>query len=145
MILKAWATVAALALVVAGCSGNLGAPEAVTKQGDEFTTLWKGFLVTAGVIGLIVYGLIIYAALRFRRRKGDERGLEAEAGGERAAQIGFHAAPTSFLAEDQRRGRLGHADAERGTGSGSGGTAARRQDQGQAARQQELPRTVFHG
>ena len=59
-------------LVLAGCSGNLGAPEAVTKQGDEFTTLWKGFLITAAVSGLLVYGLIIYAALRFRRRKGDD-------------------------------------------------------------------------
>ncbi|MCB0067708.1 MAG: DUF2723 domain-containing protein, partial [Caldilineaceae bacterium] len=62
----------AAAVVLAGCSGNLGAPEAVTKQGEEFTTLWKGFLVTAALIGLLVYGLIIYAALRYRRRKGDD-------------------------------------------------------------------------
>ena len=60
------------AVVLAGCSGNLGAPESVTSQGDEVVTLWKGFLVTAAVIGLIVYGLIIYAAVRFRRRKGDD-------------------------------------------------------------------------
>lgn len=59
-------------LLLAGCSGNLGAPESVTEQGDEVVTLWKGFLVTAAVIGLIVYGLIIYAAVRFRRRKGDD-------------------------------------------------------------------------
>ena len=66
------ALVAVLALGLAGCSGHLGAPEAVTRQGDEFTTLWKGFLITAAVIGLLVYGLIIYAALRYRRRKGDD-------------------------------------------------------------------------
>lgn len=57
---------------LAGCSSTLGAPEAVTEQGQEFTTLWKGFLITAAVVGLIVYGLIIFAALRFRRRKGDD-------------------------------------------------------------------------
>lgn len=60
------------ALVLAGCSGNLGAPESVTAQGDEFVTLWKGFLITAAVIGVLVYGLILYAALRFRRRKRDD-------------------------------------------------------------------------
>lgn len=61
-----------LSAVLAGCSSTLGAPEAVTEQGDEFTTLWKGFLITAAVVGLLVYGLIIYAAVRFRRRKGDD-------------------------------------------------------------------------
>lgn len=60
------------ALGLAGCSGNLGAPESVTSQGDEFVTLWKGFLITAAVIGLLVYGLILYAAIRYRRRKGDD-------------------------------------------------------------------------
>ena len=72
---RRWAVVAlavVASVVLAGCSGNLGAPEAVTRQGDEFTTLWKGFLITAAVIGLLVYGLIIYAALRYRRRKGDD-------------------------------------------------------------------------
>ena len=63
---------AVLAALLAGCSSTLGAPEAVTEQGDEFVTLWKGFLITAAMIGLLVYGLIIYAALRFRRRKGDD-------------------------------------------------------------------------
>ncbi|MCB1013491.1 MAG: cytochrome c oxidase subunit II [Acidimicrobiales bacterium] len=60
------------AALLAGCSGNLGAPEAVTEQGQEFTALWKGFLLTAAVIGLLVYGLILYAAFRYRRRKGDD-------------------------------------------------------------------------
>lgn len=60
------------AALLAGCSGNLGAPESVTSQGDEVVTLWKGFLITAAVIGLLVYGLIIYAAIRYRRRKGED-------------------------------------------------------------------------
>lgn len=58
--------------LLAGCSSTLGAPKAVSEQGEEFITLWKGFLITAALVGLLVYGLIIYAALRFRRRKGDD-------------------------------------------------------------------------
>jgi cytochrome c oxidase subunit 2 len=58
--------------LLAGCSSNFGAPDAVTEQGDEFTTLWKGFLLTAAVIGLLVYGLIIYVVVRYRRRKCDD-------------------------------------------------------------------------
>ena len=60
------------AAVLAGCSSTLGAPEAVTEQGDTFIALWRGFLITAAVIGLIVYGLIIYVLVRYRRRKGDD-------------------------------------------------------------------------
>jgi len=59
-------------VVLAGCSGNLGAPESVTSQGDEVVTLWKGFLITAAIIGVVVYGLILYAAIRYRRRKGED-------------------------------------------------------------------------
>jgi len=62
----------AAVVLATGCSSTLGAPDAVTEQGEEFITLWKGFLITAAVVGLFVYGLIIYAALRFRRRKGDD-------------------------------------------------------------------------
>lgn len=64
--------VAGSVALLAGCSSTLGAPDAVTEQGDEFVALWRGFLVTAAVIGLIVYGLIVYVVVRYRRRAGDD-------------------------------------------------------------------------
>ena len=55
-------------LFAAACSSNFGAPDSVTEQGDDFLTLWRGFVITAICIGLLVYGLIIFAVLRYRRR-----------------------------------------------------------------------------
>src|SRR5688572_20660590 len=58
-------------LLLTACSSDFGAPESVTEQGDDFMTLWRGFVITAIAIGLLVYGLIIFAVLRYRRRSDD--------------------------------------------------------------------------
>jgi cytochrome c oxidase subunit 2 len=64
-------TVAALAAAVAllaGC-GNLGMPSPVTSQGTESRDLWRIFVWTAIVIGAIVYALVIFVVVRYRRRR----------------------------------------------------------------------------
>lgn len=66
-------------LVLAGCSEadqhqirNLAMPDRATAQGPYTYELWKWAWVAAMVTGVIVWGLIFYAVVRFRRRSDDE-------------------------------------------------------------------------
>jgi cytochrome c oxidase subunit II len=61
--------VAAAALVAAGCElPTFGAPDAKSQEGESILSLWQGFFITAMGVGALVYGLIIYALIRYRRR-----------------------------------------------------------------------------
>jgi cytochrome c oxidase subunit II len=68
------AAVAVAVTVAAGCSlPGFGAPEPRSEQGETIFSLWQGFFVAAAVVGLIVYGLLIFVIVRYRRgRRGDE-------------------------------------------------------------------------
>jgi cytochrome c oxidase subunit 2 len=66
-------------LVLAGCSEadthqikNLAMPDRATAQGPYTYELWKWAWVAAMVTGVIVWGLIFYAVVKFRRRSDDE-------------------------------------------------------------------------
>lgn len=66
-------------LVLAGCSeadthqiNNLAMPDRATAQGPYTYELWKWAWVAAMVTGVIVWGLIFYAVVKFRRRSDDE-------------------------------------------------------------------------
>lgn len=62
--------VAALAAVLAACDlPTFGAPESKSEQGDSITALWQGFFLTAIGVALLVWGLIIYVLVRYRRRR----------------------------------------------------------------------------
>lgn len=61
---------AVLVVMVTGC-GRAGLPRAATEQGRETESLWKLFLVIAAVLGVVVYGLIVYVVVRARRRPDD--------------------------------------------------------------------------
>jgi cytochrome c oxidase subunit 2 len=65
--------------VLAGCSEadthqirNLAMPDRVTEQGTYTYELWKWAWVAAMVTGVIVWGLIFYVVVKFRRRSDDE-------------------------------------------------------------------------
>ncbi len=66
---------AVIAALVAGCSVqdalSLNAPEGVTEESPVIESLWFGAWVAVGLVGLLTGGLIIYAAVRYRRREGD--------------------------------------------------------------------------
>ncbi|MBF4160540.1 aa3-type cytochrome oxidase subunit II [Nocardioides acrostichi] len=73
------AVLAAGVLLLAGCSSQskgewerLAMPEPATKQGESTLALWQGAWIAALVTGVIVWGLIAYAVIRFRRRSDDE-------------------------------------------------------------------------
>jgi cytochrome c oxidase subunit 2 len=73
----ALAGVVALVLVLAGCSkenaaGRFGMPDVVTTQGEKNLELWQGAWIAALLTGLLVWGLILWAVVFYRRRSEDE-------------------------------------------------------------------------
>jgi cytochrome c oxidase subunit 2 len=73
---RRWAPAAALAVAAAtlmtGCQSTaltrLGMPVPVTKQGQVTLTLWQGSWIAALAVGVIVWGLIIWAVIFYRKR-----------------------------------------------------------------------------
>lgn len=64
-------------LVLSGCSApnnafwRFGWPEGITDQAQEMRKLWTWSVIAALVVGFLVWGLIGWAVVRYRRR-GDE-------------------------------------------------------------------------
>ncbi|HVL50926.1 MAG TPA: cytochrome c oxidase subunit II [Actinomycetota bacterium] len=69
---KAKVGLAGAALVIlAGCNANFGLPASVTAQGDEVTRVWRIFFLTAAGVGTLVWGLILWSVVRYRRRSDE--------------------------------------------------------------------------
>ncbi|HEV7147485.1 MAG TPA: cytochrome c oxidase subunit II [Pedococcus sp.] len=71
-------TTASLAVLVAfalsGCAesaSNGFLPKAVTQNGEKVTSLWIGAWIAALAVGVIVWGLILWCVVRYRRRPDD--------------------------------------------------------------------------
>ena len=61
-----------LGLVLAGCgSSTLGAPESASTQGDEWSDLWQLFVVIAIIVTLLIWVLVVFAIIRYRRKSDD--------------------------------------------------------------------------
>jgi cytochrome c oxidase subunit 2 len=58
-------------VVLGGC-GRAGLPAAATEQGRETVSLWKIFITIAVILLVIVYGLIAFVVIRYRRRRHDD-------------------------------------------------------------------------
>ena len=65
--------------LLAGCSSEtqgewerFAMPDPASAQGERILDLWQGAWVAALVTGVIVWGLIFYSVIRFRRRSHDE-------------------------------------------------------------------------
>jgi len=56
-------------LSLSGCEvPDFGSPHGATTQGQDTFRLWQGAVVAALVVGVIVWGLIFYVIIRYRRR-----------------------------------------------------------------------------
>jgi cytochrome c oxidase subunit II len=69
-----WRLIATAALVsgAAGCSvPSFGAPDPKSEQGDSIFTLWQGFFIAALAVGALVWGLLVFVILRYRRRNDE--------------------------------------------------------------------------
>ncbi len=68
--------VAAALLATSGCSWDetkrLALPEAASDRASIIYDVWVGFWAGAAVVGVLVWGLILWASLRYRRRDDDE-------------------------------------------------------------------------
>jgi cytochrome c oxidase subunit II len=74
--LIARAAVVTMALTsLAGCTSNaftrLGMPDPITTQGKVTLTLWQGSWVAALAVGAVVWGLIIWTVIAFRKRSDE--------------------------------------------------------------------------
>jgi cytochrome c oxidase subunit II len=62
----------ALAVVVlCGCSFEFGGGRGATRQGRDIFGLWQGSVIVAIFIAGLVWGLILFAIVRYRRRNDD--------------------------------------------------------------------------
>jgi cytochrome c oxidase subunit II len=63
----------AVALAAAsGCSlPGFGAPDPKSSEGESIYSLWQGFFLGALAVAALIWGLIVFVVLRYRRR-GDE-------------------------------------------------------------------------
>jgi cytochrome c oxidase subunit 2 len=65
---------AVLCMATTGCTSNaftrLGWPVPVTKQGQVALTLWQGSWIAAWIVGAVVWGMIIWAIIFHRKKRG---------------------------------------------------------------------------
>jgi cytochrome c oxidase subunit 2 len=62
----------AAALVLAGCHApGFAVQHPADKQGEQAARLWSGTQLVALAVGLIVWGLIVFVVVRYRRRTPD--------------------------------------------------------------------------
>jgi cytochrome c oxidase subunit 2 len=68
---------AGVLLLTSGCSddseaGRLAMPKPASEQGQHVLDLWQGAWIAAWITGIVVWGLIFFAVIRYRRRNDDE-------------------------------------------------------------------------
>lgn len=66
-----WAAAGAAvaALVLTGCQlPSFGAYRGATSQGQDAFKLWQGFFIAGAAVFLLVFGLILWSVIRYRRR-----------------------------------------------------------------------------
>ena len=71
----AWRLAAATVTILtfAGCDlPGFGAPDPKATEGESIYSLWQGFFLAALAVAALVWGLIIFVILRYRRRSADE-------------------------------------------------------------------------
>ncbi len=90
----------AVALLLSGCSpvekrGYL--PKGVTSLSPEITDFWKSTWLWALAVGCLVWGLIFYCAIRYRRKKTD-RGLPPQMAYNVPIEILFTVVPVIMVA-----------------------------------------------
>jgi cytochrome c oxidase subunit 2 len=59
---------ALLALAGSACASGFGMPRGASRQGREIFDLWQIMFVASVIVAAIVYGLIVFAVVRYRAR-----------------------------------------------------------------------------
>jgi cytochrome c oxidase subunit 2 len=58
-------------LLLGACSSSFGMPEGASEQGTDISNLWRTYMTFGVVVGAIVYGLLVWSLVRYRRRKAE--------------------------------------------------------------------------
>jgi len=92
---------AAAALFVAGCSGDFNIrtalpPDAATTQGQATRNLYDIVFTVGIAVFVLVEGLILFAVIRYRRRKGDDE-LPPQIHGNNKLEIIWTAIPIAIV------------------------------------------------
>lgn len=61
----------AIAALLAGCGEDgpsYGLPEPASEEGERIRDLWQGFFLAAAGVALLIWGLLAYVLVRYRRR-----------------------------------------------------------------------------
>jgi cytochrome c oxidase subunit II len=93
-----WRVIATAALVsgAAGCSlPSFGAPDPKSEQGDSIFSLWQGFFIAALAVAALVWGLLIFVIVRYRRRNDE---IPDQTGYHIPLEIFYTAAPVVVVA-----------------------------------------------
>lgn len=64
-------SLALVAVLLSGCGFEFGGGRGATKQGRDIFGLWQGSVIVAIFVGGLVWGLIVFAILRYRRRNDE--------------------------------------------------------------------------
>jgi cytochrome c oxidase subunit 2 len=76
------AACSALALLASACSTSFGLPRGATEQGRHISDLWQSFMTAGVIVAAIVYALIGWSLIRYRKRRherDDELGRQFHA------------------------------------------------------------------
>ncbi|MFZ1653769.1 MAG: cytochrome c oxidase subunit II [Candidatus Nanopelagicales bacterium] len=62
------------AVALSGCANDrfMGMPEPATEEAPSILNMWQGSWMLAGVVGIFVWGLMLWAAVAYRRRKSSD-------------------------------------------------------------------------
>lgn len=63
------AAVSLVMVSVTSCSSSFGMPRGSTEQGEEIFDLWQIFFWAGIAVAVLVYGLIAWSLIRYRRRR----------------------------------------------------------------------------
>ena len=90
---------AGLAAVTGACEGvpRFGAPDPVTVDGKRILSLWQGSVLTALAVGAVVWGLIAWSVLRYRRRR-TTTGLPGQRADNLPLEIAYTLTPVLIVA-----------------------------------------------
>jgi cytochrome c oxidase subunit 2 len=96
--LRRAALIVPLALL-SGCDlPSFGAPDPKSEQGESILSLWQGFFLAAIGVAALVWGLLIYVLLRYRRRDADGDSVPSQKPYNIPMEVFYTAAPVVVVA-----------------------------------------------
>ena len=99
-VLRFIAAVAGSAAVATSCEGvpRFGVPDPVTEDGERILSLWQGSVLAAAGVGAIVWALIAWSVIRYRRRSGPDEGLPGQRSDNVPLEVAYTLTPIAIVA-----------------------------------------------